>query len=204
MLGHGHVNAIQAKNFTSRRARADSSSFHCLFCHGYEESGTPTAGVLAVDDLALFPALTNGLARNALQFASEVTVYTPGSTSIAETIQPLVQKKGILVDARRIAKLIKSPTGANVTIVFEDASQVTHGFLVHKPKVILDVTYAEALGLELAPSGTELKVTTPFNETTVKGCFVVGDMASPAKVVVAGLSSGTFAAAGVVMQLQDD
>ena len=179
-------------------------SFHCLYCHGYEEAGTPSAGVLAVDDLALALPHTNILARNALQFASTVTVYTNGAAEVAEAVQPLVEKRGIMVDARPIAKLVKEPEAAKVMVVFEDGSSVTHGFLVHKPKNRLELGYAEALGLELAPSGTELKVTMPFNETTCKGCFSAGDMATPGKVIATGTMLGQFAAVGAVMQLQAD
>lgn len=116
----------------------------------------------------------------------------------------MVQKKGIKVDTRKIARLIKESEGARVTVEFEDGTTVTHGFLVHKPKTKLELGFAEGLGLELAPSGAEIKVIPPFNETTVKGCFAVGDAGTPAKVVVAGVAFGTFAAAGLIMQLQAD
>lgn len=180
------------------------SSFHCLFCHGYEETGVASAGVLAVDDLAAAPPLTQSLARNALQFTTDVTIYTNGSEIVAASIASMVQKKGIKVDTRKIARLIKGCEGAEVKLEFEDGTAATHGFLVHKPRSKLELGFAEGLGLEIAPSGAEIKVMPPFNETTVKGCFAVGDVGTPAKVVVAGVAFGTFAAAGLVMQLEAD
>lgn len=144
------------------------------------------------------------MARNALQFAAEVVVYTHGSSSVAEAVRPLVQKRDIKVDSRSIARLIKEPEGAKVTIVFQDGTKTTHGFLVHKPRNRLDIDYAQSLGLEVSPSGAELKVTPPFNETTVKGCFAVGDMGTPGKVQLTGQMNGYWAAAGIVMQLESD
>jgi len=133
-----------------------------------------------------------------------VTIYTNGSEIAAASIAPMVQKKGIKVDTRKIARLIKGCEGAEVTLEFEDGTAATHGFLVHKPRSKLELGFAEGLGLEIAPSGAEIKVMPPFNETTVKGCFAVGDVGTPAKVIVAGVAFGTFAAAGLVMQLQAD
>ena len=161
-------------------------------------------GVLAVDLLAMIPPITNGLARNALQFTNSVTVYTNGSDSVAAAVKPLVEKKGIQVDSRAIKRLTKESQGAEVTIHFEDGGSVTHGFLVHAPKNQMDLGFAKDLNLEQMPSGGELKVIPPFNETTEPGCFAAGDIVSIAKVVVAGVAFGSFAATGIVKQLQSD
>ena len=163
-----------------------------------------SVGVLAVDLMAAMPQITNGLARNALQFSKDVTVYTNGLESVQGQIEPLVAKKGIKTDNRVIKRLKKEEKGASCTIEFEDGSSVTHGFLVHGPKMEMPLDFAKDLNLEKAPSQMELKVTPPFNETTEPGCFAVGDCGSMGKIVIAGIAFGTFAATGIVKQLQSD
>jgi gliotoxin/aspirochlorine biosynthesis thioredoxin reductase len=180
-------------------------SFHCLFCHGYEERDVKSIGVLAVDLMAQIPQFANGLARNALRFSDDVTVYTHGSDSVAATMTSLLstlEGSGVKIDARPIARLIKENTAAEVTIEFKDRSRVTHGFLVHGPRNEMPLDFAKDLKLEKTPSSGELKVVSPFNETTEPGCFAVGDIGSIGKIVVAGVAFGTFAATGIVKQLQ--
>ena len=142
------------------------------------------------------------MARNALQFTKRVTVYTNGSEEVASTLLPLIGSKSIQIDTRKVSKLQKGQRGADVTISLDDGLQLTHGFMVHKPKNQLALDFAVELGLEVAPSGAELKVTPPFNETSVPGCFAVGDLASPVKVVTSGVSGGVLTAAGLAMKLQ--
>ena len=154
--------------------------------------------------MAEVPRITNGLARNALQFSKNVTVYTNGSESVAAQLEPMIAKKGIATDNRVIKRLVKEKTGAEVTIHFEDGSSVTHGFLVHGPRMEMPLDFAKELNLEKTPSGMELKVTPPFNETSEPGCFAVGDVGSMGKIVIAGVAFGTFAATGIVSQLQAD
>ncbi|MCJ1396704.1 hypothetical protein MMC18_009596 [Xylographa bjoerkii] len=190
--------------FSPRGFSLRNHSFHCLFCHGYEERDVNSVGVLAVDLMAQMPPIANGLARNALQFTKDVTVYTNGSEEVANTLAPMVQKKGIKVDSRKIARLVKLDSGSDVKIEFADGSEVTHGFLVHGPRNEIDLSFAKGLKLEVSPSGGELKVVNPFQETTEPGCFAIGDVGSIGKIAVAGVAFGTFAATGVVKQLQAD
>ena len=180
------------------------ASYHCLFCHGYEDRGVKSVGVLAVDLMAEMPAITDGLARNALQFTDNVTIYTNGSKSATNALGPMVEKKGIKLDDKPIKRLIKEPKGAEVTIEFQEGNSITHGFLVHGPRNEMPLDYAKSLNLEKMPSGGELKIVNPFQETTEPGCFAVGDIGSIGKIVVAGVAFGTFAATGIVKQLQSD
>ena len=186
------------------RSYSRMCSFHCLFCHGYEDRDVASVGVLAVDLMAEMPPITNGLARNALQFSKDVTIYTNGSESVANALTPMVEKKGIKIDTRAIMSLRKEKAGAQVTIKFQDGTSVTHGFLVHGPRNEMPLDFAKTLKLEKAPSGGELKLVSPFQETTEPGCFAVGDIGSIGKIVVAGVAFGTFAATGIVKQLQAD
>jgi len=178
--------------------------FHCLFCHGFEDRGQKSVGVLAIELMAQVPMITNGYVRNALRLSESVTVYTNNAETVATTMSEVVSNLGdrVKIDNRPIARFIKEADGAAVTIEFEDGSKVTEGFLVHGPRNEMDLDFAKELNLEKMPSGGELKVTPPFNETTEPGCFVAGDASSMAKIFVAAVAFGAFAATGVVKQLQ--
>lgn len=49
--------------------------FHCLFHHDYEDRGTSSTGVLAVQSAAAAP-LAIHFTDNAAQLSSSVTIYT--------------------------------------------------------------------------------------------------------------------------------
>jgi thioredoxin reductase len=146
--------------------------------------------------------MANHLARNAQQFGRNVIVYTNGNDAVASQIQPLVAPKNITVDSRKIRKLTKLPQGPDVLVEFEDGEQKQHGFLVHKPKNVPNVAFAKELGLELNPSGADVKTSQPFYATNVKGCYAAGDCGSPLKAVPPGITSGGMASAGIVAELQ--
>lgn len=161
-------------------------------------------GVLAIELMAQVPMITNGLVRNALQFSESVTVYSNGSEAVSSTMNSLLENVGerVKFDNREIARFIKEGDGAAVTIEFRDGERATEGFLVHGPRNEMDLEFARDLKLEKTPSGGELKVMPPFNETTEPGCFAAGDCGSMGKIVIAGVAYGTFAAMGVIKQLQ--
>lgn len=181
------------------------SRFHCLFCHGYEDRGQESVGVLAIELMAQVPPITNGLIRSALQLSKNVVVYTNGAPDVAAKLQGLTTSLSdrVSYDNRAIVRLIKEPTASQVTIEFDGGDRVTHGFLVHGPRNEMDLGFASKLNLEKAPPlGGELKVSQPFNETTVPGCFAGGDCSSMGKILVASVAFGTFAATGAIRQLQ--
>ena len=186
--------------------RVQLGRFHCLFCHGYEDRGVDSVGVLAIDLMAAMPPITDGLVRNALQFTKQVVVYTNGAAGVAEKLTSLLATKKDVVkfDNRVIKGLRKEPKGAEVTVQLEDGLEVTHGFLVHGPKMEMNLDYAKELKLEKSPMGMELQVSQPWQETTEPGCFAVGDTGTMGKIIVAGVAFGTFAATGIVKQLQAD
>ncbi|KAI9858729.1 MAG: hypothetical protein M1813_007361 [Trichoglossum hirsutum] len=174
--------------------------FHCLFCHGFEDQGAHSAGVLAVGDTG-DPHIAVHLSHQALQFAKNVTIYTHGSTALATKLTPLVAAQNVRIDPRSIQQIIKNPTSnGEVTVVFEDGVHETMGFLVHKATTALNGPFAKQLGLELTPLG-DIKVASPLPETSMGGVFAVGDCATMMKIVAVAISSGVAAAAGVSTQL---
>ncbi|KAI1110467.1 putative thioredoxin reductase glit-like protein [Nemania sp. NC0429] len=177
--------------------------FHCLFCHGYEERGAQSAGVLAIGDIADIQAALH-LARGAKQLADRVTIYTGGSSDLASALSAALrddEKSAIVADPRPIARLVKESEGTDVTIHFGDGSSAREGFLVHRPKTEPNGPFARQLALELTPQG-DFQAKPPFGETSLSGVVAAGDCASMGKSVANAIATGTFAAAGLVAKLQ--
>lgn len=104
-----------------------------MFCHGFEERGCTSAGVLAIGDIAaVAPAIH--VARMALRLASEVVIYTESSGELSEALEKAAGNSKIKVDIRPIARLVKGGTGSEVTIEFKDGTSSTEGFLVSFPR----------------------------------------------------------------------
>jgi len=177
-------------------------SFHCLFCHGYEERFSASSGVLAVGDLANAPPALH-FARNAHQLTPRgVTIYTHGQASLHDSlVSVLGPDSSIKVDSRVITRLEKGAHRAEVILHFADGGRAVEGFLAHKPKCQLSGNFAQQLGLELTPHG-DLKVTPPFYQTSLPGVFTAGDTTSPMKIAPNALFTGAAAGAGAAAQLQ--
>lgn len=155
-------------------------------------------------------------ARQALRMSDRVTLYTNGNELLAKELATALDgtptPTPMTVEPRKIARLAKGPERAQVTIHFLDgddssSSSKTEAFLAHKPKTKLRSSgLARQLGLELllAPTGTgtTVKVSPPFNQTSVRGVFAAGDCATPLQTVTAALYSGTCAGGGAPLQIQ--
>jgi thioredoxin reductase len=178
------------------------SIYHCLFCHGFEDSGSATAGVLAVQACATPPPALM-LSVMAHTFAKSITIYTDGNEELGSMLKMMAQAKNadfITVSNKKIDKLVNKPDGGAI-VEFVDGTSETHPFLVHNPTTAPNIGMVKDLGLELSEAGTELKTSQPFYETNVKGCFAIGDAGMQAKAATLALSSGAMVAPGVVMQL---
>lgn len=186
------------------------TSFHCLYCHGWEETGTASAGLLAQGDTgAVVPALH--FARNALRISEHVTLYTNGNAQLARELTAALEAAPapMTVEPRKIARIVKAPERAQVTIHLEggddgssSSSQKTEAYLAYKPKTKLrSPALAQQLGLALTPTGT-VEVSPPFNQTSVKGVFAAGDCMTPMHMVTGALQSGTCAGGGAPVQIQ--
>lgn len=110
-------------------------SYHCLFCHGYEERGAASAGVLALGEVAKVPAAVH-LSRMAKRLAKRVVVYTDGAAELAEQLAAaLGGDPAVSVDNRRVARLQRAKEGsesAETIVHLEGGEAVSHGFLVSK------------------------------------------------------------------------
>ncbi|KAG9257180.1 uncharacterized protein F5Z01DRAFT_671622 [Emericellopsis atlantica] len=182
--------------------------FHCLFCHGFEERGTETAGFL-VNDMMTAPTnpmppadMITHVSRMAKRLAKNVIIYTNGRAELVDELKAKIHSSKIIVDNRVIDHLSLVGEGPHVKITFEDGTTKTEGFLASHPKVEQRAgSLVEQLGLEMTPGG-DIKANPPMNETSVKGVFAVGDAATPIKSVMQAMYMGMFAGVGMVTQLQ--
>lgn len=107
----------------------------------------------------------------------------------------------MMVYTRKIPKLVKTPERAQIPLHFADGESKAEKFLAHKPKTRLGGSLAEQLGLEIMPMNT-VKVSPPFNQTSVKAFFAAGDCSTPMHTITAALHSGTCTGSGAPLQIQ--
>lgn len=178
------------------------SSYHCLFCHGYEDAGKPSSGILAIGDNSA-PAAAIGLARSSKQITSKVVIYTSNNPTVQSSIAALLGENdtAITTDDREVTSLALGAEGNGITLTFADGSTVQEAFLAHKPPTKLNGPFAQQLALDLAPGG-DIKIMPPFGATSVKGVYAAGDCATPIKSVVQAMHMGTFAGVGIAHDLQ--
>ncbi|KAL4735791.1 hypothetical protein BDV11DRAFT_211765 [Aspergillus similis] len=171
--------------------------FHCLFCHGFEERGAESAGILGGGFISQ-PAMILHMARMASPLAKKITVYCDGNEELAAQLQKEFEGKPLTIEPRKITGVDKQ--SESVTVQFDSGQSRQEGFLVSVPRVRINGPFHEQLGLDVDPMGF-IKTTPPFNETNVPGCFALGDCGSLMKSVPQALAMGSFGAAGLVAQL---
>ncbi|KAM0368658.1 hypothetical protein ACHAPY_011337 [Fusarium culmorum] len=184
---------------------AKGISFHCLFCHGYEDRNSESVGVLAVGECAETSTVAR-MARAAHQFSRSITIYTNGNSELGDQVYRLLGKEGWCsinnLGIKKVYMPQKTPASPiTVQVELSDGTTKTENFLVHKPATVQASALYTQLGLQLTAEG-DIKVKEPMFETLKAGVFAVGDCASPNKFVSSASTSGGFAAAGAAMQLQ--
>ncbi|KAK9784504.1 putative Thioredoxin reductase glit [Seiridium cardinale] len=178
--------------------------FHCLFCHGFEERGHASAGVLAVGPMAntMFPP---PISRMASRLAGTINVYTNGNPELGAEIRVLLKStKKFTIENHKIIKFEKDPAvpgSAGVLVTLEDGTVNKEGFVAHAPDSKQSSPFAEQLGVELAPQGY-VQTVAPFNATNVPGVFAAGDCATLIKAVPTATMMGAMVAAGIAHTLQ--
>ncbi|VUC20644.1 unnamed protein product [Clonostachys rosea] len=175
--------------------------FHCMFCEGYEQRGAESVGALLTNFIDK-PEMFLHVARLAKRLSGQVNLYTNGNETMAASLPAQIKSSKIVLDSRPIESLSLVEGGPQVRVNFTDGTSKVEGFIVSHPTVEQRAkSLTEQLGLEMTPSGHVL-VNEPFKETSVKGCFAAGDMATPISAVVQAMHMGTFAAMGAISQLQ--
>ncbi|KAL4756565.1 thioredoxin reductase gliT [Aspergillus foveolatus] len=171
--------------------------FHCLFCHGFEDRGAESAGVLGAGFITQ-PAMILHMARMASPLAKKITVYCHGNEELTAQAKKEFENKPLTIEPRKITAVEKQ--GDSVIVQFDDGQTRQEGFLVSVPPVQINGPFHDQLGLDVDPMGF-IKTTPPFNETNVAGVFAVGDCGSMMKAAPQAIAMGSFAAAGLVAQL---
>ncbi|KAK5989826.1 Thioredoxin reductase gliT [Cladobotryum mycophilum] len=183
------------------------SIFHCLFCHGYEERGAESAGLLAGGFLVA-PEMLRHVALMAKRLCNGLTIYTDDNEALMEQLRPLINSTKISFDNRKITRFQLRP-GQDaqpdaLTLRFADGTTKHEGFLASHPSIEQRAApFIEQLGLETTPTG-DIKLVSGFNETSVEGCFAAGDAATWMRSVVQAMQMGMFAGSGLVAQLGKD
>lgn len=177
-------------------------SYHCLFCHGYEDTGKHSAGVLALSENTT-PAAATAFARSAKQMTQKVVIYTSNNNTMQTAVADVLGERdtGITIVNRHIASIALGPEGSGVTITFGDESSVHEAFLAYKPPTKINGLSAEQLGVELSPGG-DIKVTPPYGASNVKGVYAAGECATPMKNIIQAMYMVIFGAVGMAFDLQ--
>ena len=176
--------------------------FHCLFCHGFEERGADSVGVLAAGMMAT-PEMVAHVTLMAKRLSKKTVVYTNGNAGLAEKVKPLLHSSKISYDERKIAKLELIGSGPELNVHFADGAVKKEGFLANHPLVEQRAPFASQLGLEMTETG-EVVPKTLFNEASVKGVFIGGDAATMMRNVVQAVQMGCYAGGGLVASLAHD
>jgi thioredoxin reductase len=133
---------------------------------------------------------------------SKVTIYTNGREELADQVKSLLREdEEFTFDSRTIDKLVKGNEEASVVLRFKEGSLTTEGFLVNRPKTVLQSEFASQLGCKMTKQGA-IEITEPFCQTSVTGAFAAGDCAVLAKTVMNAMATGGFAGAAIAMQLE--
>lgn len=132
--------------------------FHCLFCHGFEERGSPSAGLLLDNPMVLGHLVE--IAGMASKLADKVTIYTNGQdfTTMPNpregdllALQTRLERHGFKFDSRPITKIVAHEL--SIDLVF-DGSQTSHRFC----RISLNKRYATNTLCSLSESSSCLQV----------------------------------------------
>lgn len=179
-----------------------STSFHCMFCHGFEERGVESAGVLATGFIQV-PERISHFSMMVKRLSKSTTIYTNGQSELADQVKPKIKSSKIAFDNRQITKFELENGGPAVRITFSDGTSKIEGFIGSHPDVEQRGKFIDQLALDMTPTG-EIKVSPPMNETSVPGVFAAGDAATMMKSVLQAMQMGGFAAVGIIGQLQQE
>lgn len=205
MLGQGNVSQVCGLLLFFLCTNTLPTSFHCLFCDGLEERGADSVGLFVTSFLAANAADVVAIARMAKRLARQVTIYTNNNHALGAKLCSEIQSRGIKVDERPVARLSMVGSGSQVRLDFANGSPpATEAFIASHPWVEQRAgDLVVQLGLELNEGGV-IKVTAPYNETSVKGCFAAGDAATAMTIVVEAIQMGLMAGVGCTMHLQQE
>lgn len=183
---------------------------HCLLCHGHEQRGAASVGILALDSFAEASTVLR-VARSCKQFASNIRIYTNGNKRVATQLRAVAAQvpgcdvEPALIERLEMVKLPGKGDEEGIHIVLEGAdegiaSDHVHSFAMYHAGTEQASPLVGDLGVELDEGG-EIKLGA-FQETSQSGVFAAGDCASAHKYVSIASATGFMAGAGAAQQLQ--
>lgn len=176
--------------------------YQCLFCKGYEQRGASAAvfaqGMLAGSGHAMH------VARMASALSKSVTIYTNGNEDLESELVGLIgSSSAIMKTDNRIIKLFEAADNKSVTVELQDGTRTTHDYISHQPPIAHQTSLADQLGLEAGKTG-EIVVSVPFQQTSVRGVFAAGDVASTMKSTPNAIFTGNIAGVMASTQILTD
>ncbi|KAL1867683.1 hypothetical protein Daus18300_006239 [Diaporthe australafricana] len=181
--------------------------FPDLLCHGYEawDQGGKSAGLFAFDIFNNTETVSQ-VGNTALQLSKNLRIYTNGDEEFTSEIETKAWrpdfKSRITIEKRRIRSLrMLSDDTSQVLVTLDDGTQFEESCVAYQPHIEINGPFAKQLGLEMGAQG-EIKISSPFNETSVPGVFAAGDAASQVRVVPNAINGGYLAGSGLITQLQ--
>jgi hypothetical protein len=106
------------------------SRFHCLVCHGYEEAGGQSAGIIAAGQVT-DPQRVLHVAGMVAPLAKDIVVYSNGDADVTEKMLAATEGKRVTVESRKIVALErKDPELPEVVIRLADGSTREEAFMV--------------------------------------------------------------------------
>ncbi|KXX81467.1 Thioredoxin reductase [Madurella mycetomatis] len=141
-------------------------SYPCMFQFGFEQRGVSSAGVLAIQGLAV-AQMALALADDGHKFTDRFTIYTDGNPPLASELESQVSGRGMRVDDRKIKQLRASKMGMSdrsdihgddgaetegILLDFADGTSQLEGFLVHRPLTRCESPLVSQLGLAITPA----------------------------------------------------
>lgn len=189
--------------------------FHCLFCHGFEERFSPSAGVLLINEE--FLAFATLMASQAARLAKKITVYANGVDVPSDTVK-LLEANNFSIEKRKISKIQTTKFGPkfesdqesaeinglppSIHIWFEGSTSevpdVVESFLVTRPPfTVRNKDILEDLGVKFTPQGFIDAGPTSFQGTNVAGTFAAGDNTTILATVTNACYQGSIAAGGI-------
>lgn len=159
--------------------------------------------MLATDGLANTTVALH-IARQASALSTVVTIYTNGSETLStDIVSSFGTTKQMKVDSRAIKGFALGPDDKGVVIHFHDGSETLEPYLAHQPRTKSNSEVADLLGLEKSPNG-EVKVSQPFQQTSLRGVFAGGDNCAMLKNVPNAIFAGHVAGQMASTQLLAD
>lgn len=162
--------------------------FQCPYCHGWEVRDRPF-GFLAPDPEKL------AFGSFLLGWTSDVVVFTDGRFEVPPAVRAHFEAQGVGLEERPIRALVADAGGERLEAVeLEDGSRVAREVLFVRPPQ-RQTPLVEGLGLALDPNG--FVQVGMQQETSRKGVYAAGDLATPMQTALAAAAAGQLAASMV-------